>query len=124
MFEQGSFTRGSTGPATILLEGSFTPAFFEFSIAPRTSTNETHVISSDGWQDIANSRKYAKSIFTDGTVQGTRETTSYGITHYKNVSGTLTKVISGSVTAVDAGEFDVNFDTVDSAYTIRFKAFA
>lgn len=122
--EQGSFTKSSTGTETIVMDGSFTPSYFEFSISSRTGTNETHVINSDGWQDIGNSRKYAKSVFDDGTVRGTRETTSYAITHYKNVSGTLTKVISGYVSSVTAGEFVVNFDTVDSAYTIRFKAFA
>lgn len=122
-YEQNSYTISTTGSHTLNLDGSFTPAFFEFSIAPRTSTNETVVINSDGWQDITNSRKYAKSIFDDGTVRGTRETTSYAITHYKNVSGTLTKIISGLVTSVGAGTFDVNFDTVDSNYTVRVKAF-
>jgi hypothetical protein len=121
--EQGSFTRGSTGTAIISMEGTFTPSYFEFSIGPRTSTNETHVIYSSGSQDINLDRKQSVSIFDDGTVSGTRETTSYAITHYKNVSGTLTKIISGYVSAVDAGEFTVNFDTVDSAYTIRFRAF-
>lgn len=123
-FEQGSFTRASTGAATLAMSGSFTPAFFEFEIGPRSGTAETYVIRSSGWQDMNLSRTAAMSIFDDGTVRGTRETTSYAITHYKNVSGTLTKIISGSVTSVGAGTFTVNFDTVDSGYTIRFKAFA
>lgn len=123
-FESNSYTISTTGAHNLAMDGAFVGKFFEFSIAPRTSTNETVVISSDGWQDIGNARKYSKSVFDDGTVRGTRETTSYAITHYKNVSGVLTKIISGSVTSANNGDFDVNFDTVDSGYTIRVKIFA
>lgn len=115
-FEVTSFSRGSTGSATIVMDGVFTPKFFEFSIANRSGTNETDIRSSDGWQDMNLGRKYCKSVFSTGT----RDTTSYSFWHH--VAGT--KVLSGYVTAVRAGEFDITMDTVDVNYTIRVKAFA
>lgn len=122
MTEVGSFTRGATGSATILLNNSFIPSIIEFDISARFGTNEVDVRRSSGWTD--GTRKRTMSIYASSTLRGTRETNSYAITHYVDVSGTLTKKISGNVTAMGLGQFDVNFDTVDSNYTIAFKAWS
>lgn len=119
-FEAGSFSRGSTGAATILLDGVFTPQFFEFEIGPRSGTTETDIRSSTGWQDLVTARKYCKSVYSDGVNPKTRETTSYSFAHYVG----NTKVLSGYVTGSASGEFYITMDTVDSNYIIRVKAFA
>lgn len=123
---QGSFSVGANGTVTVNMPNSFTPIFVELEIGPRASTNETHVIRSSGWHDFANDRKACISIFDDGTVRGTRETTSSDITHYKNVSSVLTKIIDGSLSNPDVGSFDYTPVTgyFDSAYTIRYKAWS
>lgn len=121
--EVGSFTvPGSTGNTTIVLDGSFTPALIEFDAGPRTSTNETDVRRSSGWTD--GSRQRAVSIYADGTVKGTRQSNSYSIMHWVNVSGTLTKKFSASIVSMTSGEFVLNFDVVDNTYQVYFKAFS
>lgn len=124
--EQGSFTLTSTGESALINfeDEGFEPNYFEFEIGPRTGTTETHVIRSSGWQNLDQDRKASISTFRDATLAGTKETTSYSFTHYKNVSSAFTKVISGYVSYTEPGGFKVTADTVDGDYTIRFKAFA
>lgn len=120
--ESGSFSEGATGNHQIVLNGSFTPLYIQFECGPRSATNETLVTRSSGWTD--GNIECAISIFDDGTLRLTRESGSYCITHYKNVSGTPTKVLSGSIVSFDAGgAFTIDMDVVDSSYPIRFTAF-
>lgn len=124
---QGSFSVGANGTTTVNLpNATLTPIFMELEIGPRTGTTETLITRSSGWHDFANARKAAMSIFDDGTIRRTVETTSSDITHYKNVSGTFTKIIDGSVSNPQAGKFDYTPATgfFDSNYTIRYKAFS
>jgi len=121
---QGSFTSNSTSTTTVNMPSSFTPIFMEFEIGPRSGTTETLVTRSSGWQDFANARKAAMSIFDDGTMRRTVETTSSGITHYKNSSGTFTKIIDGSASNPQVGSFDYTATSFDTNYTIRYKAFS
>lgn len=121
---QGSFTVSTTGTTTVNMPNSFTPIFMEFELGPRTGTTETLVSRSSGWQDIANSRKAAMTIFDDGTMRRTIETTSNSLTHYKNVSGTFTQIIAAGVSAVGLGTFDYTSTLADGSYTIRYKAFS
>lgn len=124
---QGSFTVGANGTTTVNLpNGTLIPIFMELSIANRTSTVETLVTNSDGWHDFANARQYCKTIFDDGTMRRTTDTTTSDIRHYKNVSGTFTKIIDGTVSNPTAGTFDYTPATgfFDTAYTIRYKAFS
>lgn len=123
-FEQGSFSLGTVTTTTVNLNGSFTPAFIELEIGPRTGTNETLVTRSSGWHDFNLSRRACISIFDDGVVHTTRESTSSDITHYKNVSSVATKIIDGTLSNPQAGSFDYTSTAADSNYTIRFKAFA
>lgn len=120
---QGSFSVGTAGTTTVNMPTSFTPIFIEFEIGPRSGVTESLVTRSSGWQDIGNNRKAAMSIFDDGTLRRTVETTANSITHYKNVSGTFTQIIAGGVSAVGLGTFDYTSTLVDVAYTIRYKAF-
>lgn len=124
-YEQSSFSVGANGTTTVNLAGSFTPVQMIFSIGPRSSTTETLVTHSEGRHDFTNARKYALTIFDDGTMRRTIETTASDITHYKNVSGTFTKIIDGTVSNPQPGSFDYTPATgfFDSAYTIRFIAF-
>lgn len=123
---QGSFTIGSNSTATISMPNSFVPIFMELEIGPRTSTTETLITRSNGWHDFANNRKCAMTIFDDGTMRRTVETTASDITHYKNVSGTFTKIIDGVLSNPQLGSFDYTCATgmYDTAYTIRYKAWS
>lgn len=123
---QGSFSVGANGTTTVNMPSSFTPIFMELELGPRSSTNETIVTRSSGWHDFANARKYAVSVFDDGTLRGTRDTTASDITHFKNVSNTLTKIIDGSLSNPQLGTFDYTPATgfFDSAYTIHYKAYS
>jgi len=124
-YEQGSFTIGSNGTFTVNLNSSFTPTLILTEIGPRTSTTETLVTHSNGRHDFTNVRKYAISTFDDGTIRRTIETTASDITHYKNNSGTFTKIIDGTISNAQLGSFDYTPATgfFDSNYTIRFIAF-
>lgn len=123
-YEVGSFSVGANGTTTVTLNGSFTPIGIEFEIGPRFNTTETLVTRSSGWQDFTNGTKAAITIFDDGTMRRTIETGSSGITHYKNSSGTFTKIIDGTASNPQAGSFDYTPATgfFDSGYKIRFKA--
>lgn len=118
--EKTSFTVAATGESDWLNfeDETLTPDMFEFFIGPRSATNETHSIYSNGRQDIANDRKFCISTYYDGSVNGTRRSTSEAFTHYKNVSSTLTKVIGGYVSQVDEGRFKFTASVADSAYVV------
>jgi hypothetical protein len=96
----------------------------EFEIGPRVSTVENRVMRSSGWQDFTNNRKAAMSIYDDATVRGTAETTTYSITHYNNVSGVFTEIISGYASSPVAGQFTYNPTLFNASYEIRYKAFS
>lgn len=106
------FSINATGNRTILLNGSFTPTELEFTIGPRTGTNESDIRKSEGFTDLTNSYAIATTSST------TRESTTYCIMHYQGT----TKKISASLVSVGTGQFVLNFDTVDVNYTIRGKA--
>lgn len=121
--ECGSFSTGSTGTTTVVLNnGSFVPTSIELEMGPRAGTNETLITRSSGWHD--GTRHRTISIFGDTTLRGTRQNNTYTMTHYKNVAGTLTVAWQGTVTAFGTGQFDVNVQTADSNYSVYFKAFS
>lgn len=49
--------------------------------------------------------------------------TSHVITHYRNISGTKTKVFEATVNYLDIGEFSLNVTTCTQATTLRYVAF-
>lgn len=111
---------GSTGNTTFNLNNSgLTPAMIEFEVGPRVSTNETDVRRSSGWTDGARQRTI--SVYADGSLRATRQSSSYCIMHYVNVSGTITKKFSASIVSMAAGQFVLNFDVVDTSYQIFVK---
>jgi len=124
-FEVGSFSVGANGTTTLSLNGSFTPQLIEFDIGPRFNTTETLITRSSGWHDLVNGTKASISVFDDNTIRRTIETTASSITHYKNVGGTFTKIIDGTVSNPQPGSFDYTPATgfFDPNYKIRFKVF-
>lgn len=115
---------GSTGESGLMVfeDDTLTPDMFKFTISARSSTDETHVIYSNGIQDMVLDRKNAHSIYDDGTVRGTRRSTSQSITHWKNVSGTLTKLIGAYVSHVEEGGFKVTATVADDDFVIDVEA--
>lgn len=105
-----AYTISSTGNHTILLNGSFTPKELHHELGPRTSTTETDIRRSSGFTDFTNS--FAIAI-TNGS--RTIESTSYCVMHYQGT----TKQISATPVSAGAGQFVLNWDTVNSAYSHR-----
>lgn len=122
--EKGSFSVDTTGESSLLVleDDTLTPDFFLFSISGRPSTTETHVISSDGWQDMVLDRKVCKSSYADSTIRGTKRSTTESITHYKNVSSTFTQVIGAYISYVETGGFKYTASVADSNYVVDFVA--
>lgn len=119
--EIGSFSAGTTGNRTLNLNGAFTPVFVEFEVGPRASTNETDIRRSMGAADGTN--QFAISTFA-GTNKGTRASNSKCIMHYIDNAGTATLKVQGSWVSFGVSAITVNMDTVDSNYTIYFKAYS
>lgn len=122
--EKGSFSVDATGQSDLIVleDDTLTPDFFLFSISGRPSTTETHVISSDGWQDLNLDRKVSKSTYSDSTVRGTKRSTTESITHYKNVSSAFTQVIGAYISYVETGGFKYTASVADSNYVVDFVA--
>lgn len=128
MVELGSFTEGTTGNATLNLNGVETPTLIEFWVGPRTSTTETTNLSSFGVVDITNGNATWQSNYTDGTGSQTKNgvggsTTSSCLQHYARVSGTLTKIIDLKFVSATSGSFVVNVVTANVNYTIYCRIY-
>jgi hypothetical protein len=122
MIEIFGFSESATGNHDIALNGSFTPTYLEFKIAPRKSTTETTIRCSYGASDLNNS--YAVSLYADGSGHLlTKETTSYAFWHHEWNGTAFVKVLSGTLVSTGLGTFRVNLDTVNVNYEIRGAAF-
>lgn len=120
--ELGSFSRGSTGNATVVLNtGTFTPSLVEFWVGARSATNESDIRWSKGVADFANGNDTAMAIFA-ATNRGTRPSSTKCIMHYRD-NGGATLVLDGSQVSASAGDFTVNMSTVDANYPIYFIAY-
>lgn len=120
---QGSYIIPAVGTATYTIAATYTPAFIEFEVGAKGGSSENLVRRSSGWQDIANNRRAAISLYDDGTVRATKETTTASITHYDNVGGTLTQILSGYVASVGGGTITITMTIASPNYTIRYKAY-
>jgi hypothetical protein len=120
--EKGSFSVDTTGESDLIVleDDTLTPDFFWFSISARPGTTETHVISSDGWQDMNLDRKVSKSSYADSTVRGTKRSTTQSITHYKNVSSAFTQIIGAYISYTETGGFKYTANHADSNYVVDF----
>ena len=118
--EKTSFSIGATGQSDLIVleDDTLTPDFFIFSISGRSGTTETHAISSDGWQDMVLGRKVSKSSYADGSVRGTKRSTTESITHFKNVSSSFTQVIGAYISYVETGGFKFTSSLADGDYVV------
>lgn len=108
--EYGSITIGSTGyKIPVLTDDTLVVERVVLFIA--SSSTET----SAGYYD-------SSVTFTGGSAYGD-ENLSDTITHYRNISGTKTKVFEGVVTNLDTGEFTVNVTTCTQSTILRFVVF-
>lgn len=78
---------------------------------------------------VASSSTESSAGYSDGTVTFTGSQ-AYGdenqtktITHYRNISGTKTKVFEGVITVLDTGEFTINVSTCTQTTLLQFVAF-
>lgn len=120
--ELGSYSTGSTGNTTVLLNGSFTPSVVWFWIGARSGTNETDIRLAVGSADFANGNDTAMSTF-NGTNKGTRPSTTKCVRHYIDSAGATLKLEGNQVSSA-SGQFVINMTTVDSNYPIYFIAFS
>lgn len=116
--EVGSFTVVSS-PMTVLLDDdTINIKAIHFSVS---STDNTQAEASTGFTD--GTRHRSKSTLVNSTKRVSRRSTTYAITHYKDVSGTVTRKIAGKPTATGlatAGEFELEFDNFDVNQSIDY----
>lgn len=117
--EIGTFSRNSTGNATVILNTvGFTAEMIRLKISGKSGDTVNHL--SDGSSNGSNS-EYS-SNYTDSTGSQTKRGTDKVISHWERVSGTLTEKIAATMVSIDEEEFTLNFTAADSAYSIHVIA--
>lgn len=108
----------------------------EYGSITVTGTGNDIIVLNDSTLDVqkvvlfvASSSTEASAGFSDGTIKFTGGS-AYGdendtktLTHYRNVSGTKTKVFETDVTNMDVGEFTINTTTCTQITTLRLVAY-
>lgn len=118
-FEVGSFSANSSTATVLLNDGTLNVKGLFFSVTPTTTGSAEH---SSGFDDSSTHR--AESTLVDSTKHESYRSNAYGITHYRNVSGTTTRKLAGYVTDLStAGQFSMNFDNYDASLVIDFVAY-
>lgn len=116
--ETGTFSVNSSS-ATILLEDdtiNIKGIFFQIGADSTTVAEE-----SSGFTD--GTRNRAKSTLVTSSKRESKRSTTYCITHYRDVSGTTTRKIAGKIAAgglSTPGEFAMTFDNYDVNIPIDF----
>jgi hypothetical protein len=105
--EYGSFTITSTGPDTIILNDD-TIDITDVVLFVANSSSEVSAGHSDG-----------TTQFTGGSAYGD-ENASHVLTHYRNISGTKTKVLETATTNLDVGEFSIDTTTLTATTQVRY----
>ena len=110
--ERGSFTVTGTGNKTLLLsDGTLNVQRVVFSVA----TNSGAEIS-EGYGDT--------SVNFTGTSAYNEVSSTVSIFHFRNLSGTKTKTLEGTLTTIStAGQFTVNFSTLTEITQVKFVAY-
>lgn len=118
--EPTSTTLTSTGETLwfSLEDYTLTPNYFRFTISPTSTSNATLSV---GTQDIILDRKKANCIYVDGTLRETKRSTTESILAYKNVSGTLTKMLGAYVSDVEEGGFKITVNTITEPVLIDIE---
>lgn len=118
--EPTSTTLTSTGETLwfSLEDYTLTPNYFRFTISPTSTSNATFSV---GTQDIILDRKKANCIYVDGTLRETKRSTTESILAYKNVSGTLTKMLGAYVSDVEEGGFKITVNTITEPVLIDIE---
>lgn len=121
--ERGSFSTGSIGTSTILLQdATMVPREITFFTGSH-GTSDTVNHTCDGFMN--GDRQQARGTFTDSTGSKTSIVNNKCITHYSRVSGTITEIITATKPAspfATAGQFDVTFSAANATPTIFFIA--
>lgn len=111
--ETGSITFSSTGNKIVTLADA-SLQIQKIVICVSDSTTVASFGYSDGTVN-----------FTGGTAYGDEDDTKT-ITHYRNVSGTKTKIIEGLISGTgfsSAGEFTINISTLSTPTQIKFTVY-
>lgn len=109
--ESSSFAVTTTGGDTILLNDD-TINISKLILFVATSSTETSVGFHDSSTDFTGSSAYSEA------------NTTKPLTHWRNISGTKTKMIECTVTSTGTvGEFSINTSTLVSATIVHYVAF-
>jgi hypothetical protein len=115
----GSTTVVATGDKTLSLpDGSFQPRSIHFQVGSNNSSAAEH---STGFSDGENHR--AESTLKDGSVEVSKRSTNYGITHWKVINGDLTLSLTGKVAAGGfdtPGQVGLTFDVCEINQPVDF----
>lgn len=121
--ERGSFSIGSTGLKTIVLnDATLQVEEVEFFVGC-ISTSDTDNHTCLGY--INATQQQALSTFSDTTGEKTALVNNKCIAHNTRSGGTITEIITATLPAnpfATVGEFNINFSAVNSSYPIFFIA--
>lgn len=114
--EVGTLTADNSDVTVILEDDTLNIRGICFEVSPNsTSVGEASTGFSDG------TRNRSKSLLVTSTKRESKRSSTYAITHYKDVSGTTTRKIAGYITYISTpGEFTLHFDNYDTAYPIDY----
>lgn len=120
----GTFTRGSTGTATISVP--FEPEGLQFTVSRKSSGAEngtSHL--SIGKSNNDGSTQKTHCIFDDGGTNApyTQYYDQYCVAHLARSGGSISRVLSASYDGYNAGTgtIDLDFDAADANYQITME---
>lgn len=115
--EIGSFSKGSTGNTTVLLNNIGIPDELQFKVSKKVGGDTQNHISQgtvNGNLDMEFS-----SNASSGSTHITDDGTTKVIRHYERSGSNWVIKVEFSVTDIDDGEFDCNFTQADANYSIK-----
>lgn len=118
--EIGTFSKGSTGNTTILLNNAGIPDELEFIVSEEGSSD------SQNHKSVGSVNSNLDMEYTSTNSSGSNHKTESGtgkvIKHYKWSGSAWVLKLEATVTAIDDGEFDMNFTQADGNYSITVKS--
>jgi invasion protein IalB len=115
----GSTTVVTTGDKTLTLpDGTFQVKSVQFQVGSNNSAAAEH---STGFSDGENHR--AETTIKDGSIEASKRSTNYAVTHYKVINGDLTLTLAGKVSTngfSTAGQLGLTFDTCELTQSVDF----
>ena len=118
--ESGTFSKGSAGSSTVILNDTTLVADLIFFWVTSAGASDTVDHLGEGFMHALGQAAF--TAFGDSTSSKSSADAGKCIEHNARISGTLTEIISASKTSIGTGDFTLNFSAANSSYQIHFLA--